>query len=261
MSDIALQNGRTGPVALSLGAALEAGVAEAGAVLCDLDGCLIAGDRLLPDAARLWALCGARLAIVSNNSTETAERLAARLAGLGLPVPAERIFLAGEETLRQLSQAHPGAAIALFATPQMQRRAQAFGLKPGVEPAEVAVLLRDTGFDFSALARLAALVHRGVPLWLSNPDAAHPAADGTPQPETGALLAALQAMVPALCVAHCPGKPAPDLLLLALRQLGVRGEDSVFLGDSPVCDGGAAQALGLRFVLLNQCRPAEAQPC
>jgi len=122
----------------------------------------------------------------------------------------------------------------------------------------VAVLMRDTGFGFAALARLAALVHRGVPLWTANPDASHPAADGTPLPETGALLAALAAMLPGLRVARSPGKPAPDLMVAALARLGAAPAEAVCLGDTAATDGAAARALGIRFVLVGQIGAAAA---
>jgi ribonucleotide monophosphatase NagD (HAD superfamily) len=56
-------------------------------LLCDLDGCLVAGGRLLPGARDLVAYARDRLVIVSNNSTDTPATLAAKLARLNLPAP------------------------------------------------------------------------------------------------------------------------------------------------------------------------------
>jgi ribonucleotide monophosphatase NagD (HAD superfamily) len=53
-------------------------------LLCDLDGCLVAGGRLLPGARDLVAYARDRLVIVSNNSTDTPATLAAKLARLAL---------------------------------------------------------------------------------------------------------------------------------------------------------------------------------
>lgn len=49
------------------------------AILCDLDGCLISGDRVLPGAGALLDLAGDRLVILSNNSTDTPATLSLRL--------------------------------------------------------------------------------------------------------------------------------------------------------------------------------------
>lgn len=227
------------------------------AVLADLDGCLISGAVVLPHVARLVESCGRRLWIVSNNSTETAAGLSQRLAGLGLDIPAARILLAGEETLRALARSRPRARVALFCTPALHELALALGLCPDRSTPEVAVLARDTGFGFDDLAQLIRLAHRGVPVRLTNPDPTHPAGDGTPVPETGALWAALASAVPG-AVHECLGKPAPDMLRRALARAGVLPGAAVFIGDTPETDGAAAQAAGIDFVLLR--RPGALQP-
>jgi len=217
------------------------------AVLADLDGCLVAGSTVLPQVPELVSACGDRLWIVSNNSTDTAVGLARRLADLGLEQPAERILLAGEETLRALAVMHPGARVALMAAPPLQALARDLGLTLSDRDAEIVVLARDTGFGFADLARLAALVVRGASVWLTNPDTSHPGSDGVPVPETGALYAALCAMVTPRVVT-CIGKPAPDLIRKALARASVLPPAAVYIGDNPLTDGGAAAAAGVDFV-------------
>ncbi|MDK3019942.1 HAD-IIA family hydrolase [Pseudodonghicola flavimaris] len=219
------------------------------AVLADLDGCLLSGETVLPDVPRLLARCGDRLWIVSNNSTDTAQTLAVRLARLGLPVPAGRILLAGEMTLRTLQAERPGARVALFAASPLQVLACALGLYPDRRRPDLMVIARDTGLSFDDLAEIIALAHAGVPVRLTNPDITHPGADGTPCPETGALWAAVTAAVPRAAAVSL-GKPAPDLLRRALRRAGVAPRDAVFIGDTPETDGAAAAAAGVDFVLL-----------
>ena len=72
-------------------------------ILCDLDGCLISGDVVLPGAAEFVAWAGERLVVLSNNSTDTPETLSTRLGTLGLKIPAERIVLAGTAALDHLT--------------------------------------------------------------------------------------------------------------------------------------------------------------
>lgn len=217
------------------------------AILCDLDGCLIAGDRVLPGVPALLAAAGSRVWIVSNNSTDTAESLAGRLRGLGLEIEARRIILAGEQTLRVLAGDRPAARIALFAAPPLTELAETLGLVLSAEKPDFVVLARDVGFSFEKLARLAALVHGGAKLHITNPDLSHPGPDGAPRPETGALLAAVAAVAPPEAVA-CIGKPAPDLLMLALSRAGASPADAVYLGDTPETDGLAAKAAAVEFV-------------
>ncbi len=226
---------------------LETPLAGALAILADLDGCLISGTAVLPGAARLVDEHGPRLWIVSNNSEDTARSLTARLTGLGMRVPSNRIFLAGEQTLRAIARQSPGARIALFANSRIQGLARRLGLRLDREAPDLAVLARSPGFTFGDLAKLVALAHRGVPVWRTNSDTSHPAADGTPLPETGALWAALGAAIPIRPTGDL-GKPAPDLVEAALARAGVAAADAVFLGDTVATDGAAARAAGVPFV-------------
>lgn len=226
---------------------------EAAAVLADLDGCLISGSTVLPGAAELVRRTGERLWIVSNNSSDTAHTLSERLSQMGLPVPAERIFLAGEQAVRELAAAMPGAQVALFAAQPLQELAVNLGLQVcrGGRAAKTALLARDPGFTMTDLTRLMWLAYQGVPLRLTNPDPFHPAADGAPVPETGALFAAVAAGVPGLS-AFSGGKPSPEMIHAVLQQVAVAPQDAVFIGDTDATDGEAARAAGVPFVLLRK---------
>lgn len=232
---------------LSLRQAIAAGCCEAGAVLADLDGCLVADGQVRDGVADLFARADGRLWIVSNNSTDTAQSLSAHLATEGLLLAPERILLAGEQTLRHLAGAERMPRLALFAAPRIQALARDLGLVIDHDTPDLAVLARDTGFDFARLAELVALLHLGVPLRVTNVDPAHPGPGGVPRPETGALLAALRSMLPGLEAASL-GKPAPDLALIALARAGVAADRAVFLGDTPETDGETARRSGIRFV-------------
>ena len=233
--------------------------------MADLDGCLIAGGQLLPHAVDLFTRCGDRLWIVSNNSSDTAYTLSARLARMGFPLRASHIVLAGEETIRRVAQDRPGQRIAVHAAEPLCALARQLGLLTDHTAPDAAILARDPAFSFAGLTRLAAQVARGLPLVATNPDLNHPDPEGHPVPETGALLAALAAVVPGLTIPTI-GKPQPDLLQLALARAGVAPSDAVFIGDTPETDGVAAHAAGVQFVLLR--RPGtlpqetpEAQTC
>jgi len=46
------------------------------------------------------------------------------------------------------------------------------------------------------------------------------------------------------------GKPAPDLLLLAMERAGVRADQTLMIGDSPATDIASAHAAGVRSILM-----------
>jgi ribonucleotide monophosphatase NagD (HAD superfamily) len=206
-------------IGITLAEFLDGPLADAPTILSDLDGCLIAAGQVLPGVARLFDRSATRLSVVSNNSADTAQDLTQRLAEMGLHLAADRVFLAGEATVRHLARSMPGARLAAFAAPALLSLAEDLGLRLDRHTPDLALLARDPGFCFDDLIVLTRLADAGLPIWITNPDPMHPAANGTPLPETGAIWAAVQAVVPS-ARAQSLGKPAPDLVRAALTQAG-----------------------------------------
>lgn len=225
-------------------------VSRAGLVLCDLDGCLISEGRAFADAAAFVAACGARLWVVSNRSDTTAPELARQLDAMGLPVPGERILLAGEVALEQLAK-RGLRRLRLCAAPPLADRARALGLDSEAASPEAVLLCRDPSVTVETLGELLTLIAAGASLWVANEDLSHPGQDGRPVAETGALLAALRAIEPDLRWTS-PGKPDPLMLDIARERAGVARAETVFVGDNAATDGAAARAAGLTFLHLQR---------
>lgn len=222
---------------------------EADAILCDLDGCLISGDHVYADAREFIEEFRSRLWIVSNNSSDTATSLASRLKRQGVVLPAKQIILAGEETVRRLADEWPGARVAIHASPAIRALAGELGLDVSDEDAEAVVLGRDPTLALNGLGHIIGQVQAGARLHVTNLDLTHPGADGTPVPETGALLAALCACLPTLRFQSI-GKPGQALLDTALERADVASQSTVFIGDNLVTDGAAAALAGVHFIHL-----------
>lgn len=220
------------------------------AILCDIDGCLIAGESVLPGAQELVIRFGERLIAISNNSTDTPETLAVRLARLGLSIPAERIVLAGSTAVEQIAAASPGGRLALFGSDILAQYARLRGLTLVEQDADIALLTRDITFNYRQLERLVGLLHAGTQLVVANIDATHPAADGGLVPETGALLEAILCCLPGLTY-RVIGKPEPTMFDIALRKAGVRTEHAILIGDNPATDGEGARRIGIAFASIG----------
>lgn len=228
---------------------------DAQLILADLDGCLISGVSVLPGVNDFFARYSHKLAVVSNNSEDVGVTLSARLAGLGLTLPAEHAFLAGEQAVRQLASEQPQTAVVVYSSETLQQFAVMCGLTvcQADENPDCVLLARDTTFNFSDLADVMALVTAGTPVWVTNPDPSHPRSDGVPVPETGALWAAV-ASATGTTPERIVGKPAPLLLTRALEQFGVSADDAVMIGDTAATDGVAATAAAIRFIHVDQRR-------
>lgn len=219
-------------------------------VLLDLDGVLVFGDRVHPDAPRFLAALRDRYVILTNNSTELPDTLAKRLVAAGVPVAAERILTAGALLIETLRADARGRRTLLLAGTEMRRQAAGAGLTLVGEDAEIVALARDTALTYDRLAAAVASLARGAVLLAANPDLTHPGAARQPVPETGTLLAALAAAVPA-AAPRILGKPAPAMFMAALSRFGVRADEAVMIGDNPATDGAGAHAAGIAAILVG----------
>jgi HAD superfamily hydrolase (TIGR01450 family) len=217
------------------------------AVLCDLDGCLVSGETVLPGAQAFIEQAGGRLMVLSNNSTDTDASLSARLARGGLMVAPERMVLAGVAAIELVAGRAPGARVFVCGSGATVGYAIECGLQANEIAPEFVVLTRDTGFTYGRLQAVLGYLTRGARLVVANADATHPGADGVPVPETGALLAAVRECLPALSF-EVVGKPQPALFRVALERLGASPAEAVLIGDNPATDGAGAKAAGVDFI-------------
>lgn len=226
---------------------------DAQLILADLDGCLISGATVLSGVPDLFARYGHKLAVVSNNSEDIGESLSRRLASLGLKLPADQAFLAGEQAVRQLALERPASSVLVYGSATLRDFAMRCGLVlcGAHEQPDTVLLARDTTFCFADLADLMALVTANIPVWVTNPDPSHPRADGVPVPETGSLWAAVTAAT-GTTPQRIVGKPQPLLLTRALEQFDVAAKHAVMIGDTAATDGAAAAAARVRFFHVDQ---------
>lgn len=228
-------------------------------VILDLDGTLIREHEVLEGARRMLACFSGRHVVASNNSSDTAATLAARLARMGLQVEPDRLVLAGEEALRLIAQSHPGAQVLLLAARPLHDHARKLGLRPDSRHGDVVLLCRDPGFSYDMLSNAADHLRRGVPFFVANPDLTHPGANGRLVPETGTLLAAVSACAGGVKPSQIIGKPHPHLFRRALALLGLPPHRAAMIGDNPDTDASGAHAQGIPTLLIGDHRKAVAR--
>ncbi|MDM9558869.1 HAD-IIA family hydrolase [Bordetella petrii] len=219
-------------------------------LILDLDGTLIREHEPIDGAHALLQAFRGRFAIVSNNSTHTARQLARRLRGMGLPVRAADLVLAGEQMVEYLRGHHAQARILMYASAALRRHAAARGCRLVERDAHIVALALDKRFGYAALADAAHELARGARLVVSNPDLTHPGPDGRQVPETGALLQAVRACA-GVASWHMVGKPEPAMFEEGLRRLGGAPHDTLVIGDNPLTDGAGAARAGLPCLLLG----------
>jgi HAD superfamily hydrolase (TIGR01450 family) len=218
--------------------------------ILDLDGTLLRGGVATEGGQAFLRAVEGRFVLVSNNSRDVSRSLSAKLRRVGLDIPPEQIVLAGEETIGFVASRYPGARCLIAASPALRHHARRQGLAPVTERADVVVLGRDTSWNYAKLMLLANEVCRGAVLIAANPDLTHPGNDGLIVPETGSLLAAVEAAA-GVGATYVIGKPAATLFVAALERLGSARHDTIVIGDNPLTDRAGARALGLRSLIVD----------
>jgi 4-nitrophenyl phosphatase len=114
------------------------------------------------------------------------------------------------------------------------------------------VLLRDTRFSYARLLLGVNALLDGGRLIVSNPDVTHPGVAGRVVPETGALLAAIQACIPVGALhMEVIGKPNAHLFQTACAALSIVPSQAIMIGDNPATDIIGAQQFNMAAVLVS----------
>ena len=205
--------------------------------LLDLDGVIYRGNILLPGARELveWIDATGRQALyLSNNSFATPEEVAAKLAQLGMPHPEGRVFTAGQAAIHAIAERFPGGHVYMLTVPSLETIAIRAGLQPvwrdtmdGEIPDAVMVGL-DRTVTYERLRRGLRAVLAGAAFFAVNRDPRLPVEEGF-DPGTGSLVAALE--YASGMRAETIGKPAPGIVLEAIRLLNADPASTLMIGD------------------------------
>ena len=169
------------------------------ALISDLDGTLLAGNRAQPDLQRFLDCLrkrGIALTVVTNNTVRTPAQYSQKLATAGANVPPEQILTAAIATAAYLQAELPPAS-PIFVVGESGLRAALVEagfvlLEDSAVPAAAVVVGGDRTVSHDKLKHAIRHVRRGARFIGTNPDLLVPVEDGL-APEAGVLLAAIAA--------------------------------------------------------------------
>lgn len=226
------------------------------AYLLDLDGVVYRGTQRLPGAREFveWAdATGRKVLYLSNNSLQTPGEVAARLEALDMPSPRGRVLTAGDAAVRRVAEEFPGGRVYVLGLPSVEWMARDAGLQPvwrdavdGPTPDVVLVGL-DRSLTYERLKRGLKAILEGAKFISVNRDPRLPVEDGF-EPGTGSIAAALE--YASGVAAEIVGKPAPGIVIEAMRQLGVTPDETLMVGDGLDLDIVAGHAAGVTTALV-----------
>ncbi|MFD1773864.1 HAD-IIA family hydrolase [Paenibacillus rhizophilus] len=227
----------------------------------DLDGCVYHGDQLspgiIPLLGRLRQL-GIDYAFLTNNSRLSAAEIGGRLAGMGLEVAPECILPVTDIAGRFIRDKYGAVTVKTIGSESLERGISAAGHRTvswDEGKADIVVVGRDTAFHYDKLQQISSDILSGARLVATNPDIYHPGADGIKIPETGALLASIEAMTGT--TAECIGKPEPYMFLYGMKLYDAAPDSCVMVGDNPDTDILGSARAGLKSVWITNGAPAD----
>jgi NagD protein len=218
--------------------------------LMDMDGVIVREDHLVEGADRFIArLRDAEypFLILTNNSMYSARDLAARLARMGLDVPAAAIWTSALATARFLAAQRPGGTAFVIGESGLTSALHEVGYTLVETDPDYVVLGETRTYSFERIARAIQLIARGARFIATNPDPTGPSPFG-PLPATGsvaALISTATGVQP-----YYIGKPNPLMVRSALRQIGAHSGSTVMIGDRMDTDIVTGIEAGLETILV-----------
>lgn len=199
--------------------------------ICDMDGVIYHGNRLLPGAREFveWVKSrGKQFLFLTNSSERTPRELKEKLRRLGIEAEAENFHTSALATAGFLSGQLPnGSAYVIGGNGLINALYDAGYSMNDVNP-DYVVVGESRGYSFETIERAVNLVKDGARLIGTNPDLTGPSETGL-VPATGSLISPIELATGRK--AYFVGKPNPLMMRQALKRLGCRREETMIIGD------------------------------
>lgn len=224
------------------------------ALMCDLDGVVYRGDRLIegaPEAIERLRGRGVRVIFCTNNSRSTVDEYVAKLTRFGIGSVEDDVLTSGVVASEVLAaRGYAGKKAIVIGDRGVRDGLTSIGVELNDDPASIAaeavVVGWDVNFDYGTMRRVSSAVRNGAKLFATNRDSTFPAPDGL-WPGAGAILASIE--VASGQKAEIVGKPyAPMMEAVARRMEGARRIAAV--GDRADSDLAGAVSMGWATILV-----------
>ncbi|MEU7634605.1 HAD-IIA family hydrolase [Streptomyces sp. NPDC039016] len=227
--------------------------------LTDMDGVLMHEGIPVPGAdAFIKKLrdSGKPFLVLTNNSIYTARDLHARLARIGLEVPAENIWTSALATAKFLDDQHPNGSAYVIGEAGLTTALHEVGYVLTDTDPDFVILGETRTYSFEAMTKAVRLINDGARFIATNPDETGPSAEGA-LPATGAVAALITKATGK--APYFVGKPNPLMMRTGLNAIGAHSESSAMIGDRMDTDVLAGLEAGMEtfLVLTGLTAPAD----
>ncbi|MBI9103796.1 MAG: HAD family hydrolase [Spirochaetales bacterium] len=220
------------------------------AFICDMDGVIYHGNRLLPGAKLFvdWLTAEGKPYLFLTNASERSPReLHEKLARLGVDVPTENFYTSALATAAFLASQCPGGSAYVIGEAGLINALYDVGFTMNDVNPDYVIVGESRNYNLDTLEHAVNLVLKGAKLIGTNPDLTGPVEKGI-TPATGALISPIELATGSK--AYFVGKPNPLMMRHARRRLDTRREETVIVGDRMDTDVLSGIEAGLETVLV-----------
>ena len=201
------------------------------AFICDMDGVIYHGNRLLPGVNEFieWLFAKKKVFLfLTNSSAKTPRELREKMLRLGLDIGEEHFYTSALATAAFLAQQRPGGSAFVIGETGITNALYNVGFSMNDTNPDYVVVSESSMYNYEKLTHAVNLVRKGAKLIGTNPDVTGPTETGI-LPATGALIAPIELATESR--AYFIGKPNPLMMRHALKKVGCRREETVIIGD------------------------------
>lgn len=218
--------------------------------ICDMDGVIYHGNRLLPGAADFVQWLAAHhknYLFLTNSGQYTPKELQQKLGRMGLDVDEAHFYTSALATAYFLNSQAPGCSAYVVGEHGILNALYDKGITYNDVNPDYVVVGESSTYNLEQITRAIRLVNAGAKLIGTNYDLTGPTETGI-APACRALIAPIELATGKN--AYFVGKPNPLMMRTGLRMLGVHSENAAIIGDRMDTDIVAGIESGLDTVLV-----------
>ena len=218
--------------------------------ICDMDGVIYHGDRLLPDVKEFveWLYKENKSFLFLTNSSERSPReLQQKLERMGLYVDESHFYTSALATAKFISSQKPGCSAYVIGARGLVNALYDQGITMNSIDPDYVIVGETSSYNYETVVHASNLVRNGAKLIGTNTDLTGPVEDGI-VPACRALISPIEMATGKK--AYFVGKPNPLMMRTGLKMLGVHSAEAAMIGDRMDTDVIAGIETGLDTVLV-----------
>ncbi len=218
--------------------------------ICDMDGVIYHGDKLLPGVKEFvdWLYKeNKKFLFLTNASGRTPKELQMKLWRMGLDVDESHFYTSALATAKFLSRQDPNCSAYVIGDPGLFNALHDSGVTVNDIDPDYVIVGETINYNFGSICRAMKHIMNGAKLIGTNSDLTGPSETGI-IPACRALVAPIEAVTGK--TAYYVGKPNPLMMRTGLKMLGVHSDESAIIGDRMDTDIIAGIESGLDTVLV-----------